>query len=73
VFQTYQKAFLSFITFHVSILINQTVLIVLSSYICVQSNEFFKLFLDKSMTYSCAVFKVCISSDYLMQLINFVE
>jgi cyclopropane fatty-acyl-phospholipid synthase-like methyltransferase len=25
----------------------------------VQSNEFFSLFLDPSMTYSCAVFKVC--------------
>ena len=38
-----------------------------------QSNEFFSLFLDPSMTYSCAIFKVCLVINQLVPLIiNFV-
>lgn len=33
-------------------------------YMLVQGNEFFSLFLDPSMTFSCAIFKVCQSCDY---------
>lgn len=34
-----------------------------------QSNEFFSLFLDPSMTYSCAIFKVCVVINYLVSLV----
>lgn len=30
-----------------------------------QSNDFFSLFLDETMTYSCAIFKVCASLNPL--------
>jgi len=40
---------------------------------CMQSNDFFALFLDSTMSYSSGIFKVCQSCDLICSLVSYVD